>query len=364
MKIITIIGARPQFIKAAMVSKAIMEFNTQQGKVVVEEFILHSGQHYDENMSNIFFNELAMPKPKWTLDGKGKNVEELCGIIYPIIESNKPDFVLLYGDTNTTLGGALAAEKAGIKIVHIEAGLRSFNNKMPEEHNRVETDKRSTSLFCPTSTAVKHLKNEGIIQNVYQIGDVMFDAALFFTHIAQQQSTILTELGLTKKRFNLLTVHRAENTTDKQRLTEIIYGINDISTTEHPTIWPLHPRTRMVIEENNNIKYMLFNNSNIKIIEPVSFFDMILLESSAYKILTDSGGVQKEAYFQKTPCITLRDETEWIETIQSGWNQLAGCNREKIVWCYHHKPETHAIDEYGNGDSAKKIIEILCKKKF
>ena len=364
MKIITIVGARPQFIKAAMVSKAIIDFNKSQGYQAIEELILHSGQHYDENMSHIFFNQLSIPQPQWMLDGKNKTIEQFCEMIYPIIQQEKPDYVLLYGDTNTTLAGALAAEKANIKIIHVEAGLRSFNLAMPEEYNRIETDKRSTLLFCPTSTAVKHLQNEGISQNIYKIGDVMYDSAIYFADIAQKESQILNKLNIKPKQFNLATIHRAENTNDINRLKEIILAFNIIATPDKPIILPLHPRTRTIIESNEELKQLIKNNINIIITEPVSFIDMIALESAAYKILTDSGGIQKEAYFHKTPCITLRDETEWVETIENGWNQLAGCNHKKIIDCYKNNPPTTTISEYGTGNAANKIIDIIWQKKY
>lgn len=364
MKIITIVGARPQFIKAAMVSKAIIDFNKDKGYNAIEELILHTGQHYDENMSHIFFDQLSIPLPKWELDGKDKTIDQLCEMIYPIINKEKPDYVLLYGDTNTTLAGALSAERANIKIIHIEAGLRSFNLTMPEEHNRIETDKRSTLLFCPTSTAVKHLQDEGITQNVYQIGDVMYDAALYFAKISKTESSILTKLNLTPKHFNLATIHRAENTNNIERLKEIILSFNQIATKDKPIILPLHPRTKKVIDNDDCLKQLILQNTNIVIIEPISFIDMIALETSAYKILTDSGGIQKEAYFHKTPCITLRDETEWVETITNGWNQLSGCNHKEIIKCYNTNPTTTPISEYGDGNAANKIIDIIWQKKF
>ena len=363
MKIITIVGARPQFIKASMISKAIIDFNQKQGYKAIDELILHSGQHYDENMSRIFFDQLSIPRPQWILDGKNQTVEQLCEMIYPIINNEQPNYILLYGDTNTTLAGALAAEKANIKIIHIEAGLRSFNLNMPEEHNRIETDRRSTLLFCPTSTAVKHLKDEGITKNVYQVGDVMYDSALYFAKFAKTNSTILNHLNVKPKQFNLATIHRAENTNDPNRLHEILLAFNEIATNNTPIILPLHPRTKAIIKENETLQNLL-NNPNIIIIEPISFIDMIALESNAFKILTDSGGVQKEAYFHQTPCITLRDETEWVETIESGWNQLAGCNAQTIINCYNQNPKTSPFHEYGNGTTANQIIELIWQKKF
>lgn len=363
MKIITIVGARPQFIKAAMISRAIIKFNKELGYTAIEEKILHSGQHYDENMSRIFFEQMNIPQPSWILSGINKSVEQLQTMMLPIIKTENPDYIILYGDTNTTLAGALAAESSNTKIIHIEAGLRSFNLTMPEEHNRIETDKRSTLLFCPTSTAVNHLKNEGITQNVYQVGDVMYDAAICFDEIAKQESSLINTLQLKTKKFNLVTIHRAENTNDLNRLEQILLGITQISTSKCPSVWPIHPRTSAIIKGNAHLNHIIKNNSNILIIEPVAFIDIIALEMNAYKILTDSGGIQKEAYFHQTPCITLRDETEWIETISAGWNQLAGCNSERIIACYQTTLNTSKISEYGIGNTAKKIIDIIWQKK-
>jgi UDP-GlcNAc3NAcA epimerase len=364
MKIITIVGARPQFIKASMISKAIIDFNKKQGYIAINELILHSGQHYDENMSRIFFDQLSIPRPQWILEGKDLSIPQLCEIILPILIKEQPDYVLLYGDTNTTLAGALAAEKTNIKIIHVEAGLRSFNLNMPEEHNRIETDRRSHLLFCPTTTAVKHLYNEGITQNVYNVGDVMYDSALYFSKFAKTNSSILQKLNIKPKQFNLATIHRAENTNDITRLHEILLAFNKIATPTKPIILPLHPRTKNIITKNNNLQHILQNNKNIIITEPVSFIDMIVLESTAHKILTDSGGIQKEAYFHKTPCITLRDETEWVETISSGWNQLAGCNHQRIIDCYNTTTQTTTIKEYGNGTTANQIVDIIWQKKY
>lgn len=363
IKIITIIGARPQFIKATMISRAIISFNQIIGYEAIEEKILHSGQHYDDNMSDIFFRQLNIPRPTWLLNGKNHTVEELQQLLYPIISSESPDYVLVYGDTNTTLAGALAAEQAKTRIIHIEAGLRSFNNSMPEEHNRIETDRRSHILFCPTTTAIENLKRENITNNVYKVGDVMYDAALCFTQLAQKRTNeVLKKYNIASKKFNLMTVHRAESTDNSDNLLEIIYGINKVSTNQHPTIWPIHPRTSAVIKSNIELKNTI--SENIIIIPPLSFLDMIILEKEAYKILTDSGGIQKEAYFHKTPCVTLRKETEWIETVTSGWNQIAGYSAENIVNCYYNAPKTSPVTEYGDGNSAKQIIDLIWLKSF
>lgn len=361
IRIITIVGARPQFVKAAMITRAISKLNVTAGRTIIEEKILHSGQHYDENMSKVFFTQLNIPRPNWILEGMNQNVNNLKEMILPILAEEKPDYVLLFGDTNTTLAGALAAEAARMKIIHIEAGLRSFNNTMPEEYNRIETDKRSSLLFCPTTTAVNNLHNEAIKGKTFLTGDVMYDAAMTFSAMADKNCDIIQKLEVTPKKFNLLTVHRAESTDKINNLKEIVFGINDISTPSVPTVWPIHPRTSAVVAQHAELQNILSQNRNIKIVPPITFLEMIMLEKNAYKILTDSGGIQKEAYFHKTPCITLRNETEWTETIDAGWNQLSGYSRENIVRCYNTSLPTHTITEYGHGDAADKIIELICK---
>lgn len=359
MKIITVVGARPQFIKAAMVSRAIHRHNLEHDSPI-EELLIHTGQHYDPAMSRIFFQEMEIPAPSWQLNCgnsshgamTGKMLEEIEGILL----TAKPDYVLVYGDTNSTLAGALAASKLQIPIVHVEAGLRSFNKAMPEEINRILTDHMASLLCCPTRDAVSHLKNEGITQGVYQVGDVMYDAALTFGQIADRSSTIIEQLHLKEKGFRLCTVHRAENTDSRERLTNIFEAMSAAATAECPVILPVHPRTKACFE-----KYGLVNrNPHFRWIPPVSFLDMIRLEKQALTILTDSGGVQKEAYFHGTPCITLRDETEWVETVSAGWNQLAGYKRASILDCLNTPPvERRPIADYGTGHSAERIVELL-----
>ena len=361
MKIITIVGARPQFVKAAMVSRAIINRN-HNGNTPIKEDILHTGQHYDNNMNAVFFDKLGIPRPAWILNcGGGSHAEMTAGMLVEIekvLQENRPDYVLVYGDTNSTLAGALAAAKLHIPVVHVEAGLRSFNRRMPEEINRVLTDHISTRLFCPTYTAVSNLNREGIVEGVYHVGDVMYDAALTFGKIAERSSSILQALHLTTKHFYLCTVHRAENTGDRERLSQIISVLVEIARPECPVILPLHPGTKknMEIWQMDSI---ITSNKALQLIEPVDYLDMIMLEKNAKTILTDSGGIQKEAYFHRTPCITLRDETEWVETITAGWNQLAGYKKESIINCLENKLQQTEIDEYGDGHAADKIIQTL-----
>jgi UDP-GlcNAc3NAcA epimerase len=350
MKIITIVGARPQFIKAAPLSKVLRKDNT--------EVIIHTGQHYDENMSKIFFEEMNIPKPDYNLNvgsgNHGYQTGNMLIAIEEIIVKEKPDIVLVYGDTNSTLAGALAASKLLIPVAHVEAGLRSFNMNMPEEQNRILTDHISNFLFAPTETAVDNLKNEGIKKNVYNVGDVMYDAILHFSELAKNKSFILNRIGSKKDSYVLATIHRAENTNDIKRLGNIINALN---ISEENIILPLHPRTRKYIE-NYNLKL----SNNITIIEPVGYLDMVVLEMYSKKIVTDSGGVQKEAFFLSKPCITLRDETEWIETVENGWNILAGADTEKIIKLIaDFNPKRDKINYFGDGDAATKINDVLIR---
>lgn len=348
MKIVTIIGARPQFIKAAAVSKKIREKN--------QEIIVHTGQHYDDNMSKIFFEELHIPFPDYNLNvgsgNHGAQTGRMLEKIEEILLKEKPDCVLVYGDTNSTIAGALAASKLLIPVAHVEAGLRSFNIAMPEEQNRILTDHISKYLFTPTETAVKNLNNEGVGKNVFNVGDVMFDAILHFKKVAEQKSSILEKLELEKKEYILATIHRAENTNDISRLKNIIEALNE---SKEKIILPLHPRTKKYIEE-----YNLSFSDNIKIIEPIGYLDMVMLEANSKKIVSDSGGVQKEAFFLDVPCVTLRDETEWIETVENGWNVIVGADKDKIKKAVlEFKPNKIKINSFGNGNAAEKIIQII-----
>lgn len=347
-KICTVIGARPQFIKAAPVSKVLRtEFN---------EILIHTGQHYDSNMSDIFFEELKIPKPDYNLKigsgGHGKMTGEMLIKLEEIFINEKPDFVLVYGDTNSTLAGALAASKLLIPVIHIEAGLRSFNMNMPEEQNRILTDHVSSILFAPTETAIENLKNEGLGSIAINIGDVMYDAVLNFTKLANQQSTILSKLNLKSGEYILATIHRAENTNDINRLRRII---DALGTVENTIVLPIHPRTKKYINE-----YNLILGDNIVCIDPVGYLDMLSLESNAVKIVTDSGGVQKEAYFMGKPCITMRDETEWVETVKVGWNKIVGTDKNKIVDAINEfvAPKSK-MDIFGDGNAAEKIVKSI-----
>ena len=348
MKIITIVGARPQFIKAAPFSREIRKYT--------EEIIIHTGQHYDKNMSDIFFEELHIPKPKYNLaigsGSHGKQTGEMLEKIEEVLLKEKPNAVLVYGDTNSTLAGALAASKLLIPVIHIEAGLRSFNKAMPEEQNRILTDHISKLLFCPTETAINNLLSENIKENVFNVGDIMYDAVLYNIKLAEEKSDILKKLNLKEKKYILATIHRAENTNSYERMKNIVEAFNK---SNQKIILPLHPRTIGFLE-----RYNLSFSENVKVIEPVGYLDMLLLEKNACRILTDSGGVQKEAYFVNVPCITMRDETEWIETVKYGWNTLVGADYNKILSALQ---EEFIVKEkplcFGDGNTSKKISDII-----
>lgn len=354
IKIVTVVGARPQFIKAAAVSRVIRD--DYAGKI--EEVLVHTGQHYDENMSRVFFEELDIPHPKYNLEISGGQHGAMTGRMLEAIEKvlieEKPDWVLIYGDTNSTLAGALAAAKLHIPVAHVEAGLRSFNMRMPEEINRILSDRVSALLFCPTETAVKNLMAEGVSKGVHNVGDVMYDVALFYRDRARQQSTILNDLQLLKGEFALATCHRAENTDDPKRLEEIIVALAEIAATMS-VVFPLHPRTRKLIDDRG-LRHHL---SAVKVIEPLPFLDMVALEQAAKVILTDSGGVQKEAFFYGVPCVTMRDETEWVETVEQGWNQLVGASSSAILAAMSElvkSTQTGVVAPYGDGKAAYSIV--------
>lgn len=353
MKIVTVIGARPQFIKASMVSKEIVKHDN------IQEVIIHTGQHFDENMSRIFFKEMGIPEPDYNLGintlSHGAMTGRMLESIENVLLDEKPDWVLVYGDANSTLAGALAASKLHISIAHVEAGLRSFNRNMPEEINRVLADHVSNLLFAPTETAVNNLKNEGITKGkIKLVGDVMYDAALHFGDLAEKKSTILEDLEIGAKKYILATVHRQENTNEAEKLKNIFLGLKD---SPCQVILPLHPRTKKKIED-----YNLSLNSKLRLIEPVGYLDMVMLEKHAWKIVTDSGGIQKEAYFNGIPCITMRDETEWVELVQYGVNTLVGSSSKKIsdsIKSFMPLKFNQAF--YGVGNTAKIIIDQLIK---
>jgi UDP-GlcNAc3NAcA epimerase len=350
MKVITIVGARPQFVKAAVVSR---EISQHKG---INEIIIHTGQHFDDNMSRIFFDQMQIPEPDYNLGinsmQHGAMTGKMLTEIEKVILDEKPDWVLVYGDTNSTLAGALAAAKQNIKVAHVEAGLRSFNQKMPEEINRILTDKVADLLLCPTSTAVKNLGTEGIrsggLAKVVNSGDVMYDAALFYSELSMKPQFEVPE------EFILSTIHRAENTDEPDRLNSIISALNEINE-ETEILVPLHPRTRKKLISSKI-------QANFRIVDPIGYLEMIYLLKRCKMVMTDSGGLQKEAFFFDKPCITLRDETEWVELIDNGYNVLAGADFNKILDSYRiMKDQNMDFSEelYGDGYAAKKIIREL-----
>ena len=350
MKILTVIGARPQFIKASVVSRAIQQIKD------IEEIMLHTGQHFDANMSDIFFNQLNIPRPHIQLDIHGGSHGEMTGRMLAEIEqallTHKPDRVLVYGDTNSTLAGALAAAKLHIPVAHVEAGLRSFNMQMPEEINRILTDQMSDILFCPTDTAVKNLQDEGFANKpvqVLQVGDVMQDSALLFAKKAVAPTGVLPE------DFILATLHRAENTYNPQRLAAIVSALNTLHKTVAPVLLPLHPRTRKLIAQNGL-------ELNVHLIDPVGYFEMVWLLDHCQLVLTDSGGVQKEAFFFGKACVTMRDQTEWVELIEAGANELVGADTVKIIGAVTRNAGRKVQDTsnlYGGGKAAQRIVDVL-----
>lgn len=353
MKIVTIVGARPQFVKAAVVSRAFAKYPE------IQEQIIHTGQHHDQNMSDIFFDEMEIPRPAYNLGIHGKGHGVMTGQMLEglegLFERHKPDRVLVYGDTNSTLAGALAAVKMHIPVAHVEAGLRSFNLQMPEEVNRILTDRVSDILFCPTATALENLHREGYPFKGMKLllsGDVMQDAAMYYSGKSSLHSTILKELNL--ERFVLCTLHRAENTDHVERLTSILDALATIHR-DIPVVLPLHPRTRKIIAAQG-IKVPL------KIIDPVGYFDMLELLKQTALVMTDSGGLQKEAFFFKKHCVTLREETEWVELVNGGFNRLAGADTQRIIAASEemmNKQSNFQVDLYGNGQAAQRIVKEL-----
>lgn len=348
MKIASVVGARPQLVKASALSRTLAG--------VFDETLIHTGQHYDPNMSDVFFSELGIHPPAYNLGiGGGSHAEQTGQMLIRLektFQEIQPQLVLVYGDTNSTLAGALAATKIHIPVAHVEAGLRSFNRNMPEETNRVLTDHISRWLFCPTDTAVENLKLEGILENTHQVGDVMYDALLYHLAQARERSTILKKLDLHPHDYALATVHRAANTDDPARLRSIFDGFAYLDTC---IIFPLHPRTRKLLQH-----YGLTLPKNVVLLEPVGYLDMLILEENASCILTDSGGMQKEAYLMGVRCITLRDETEWVETVEAGWNKLVSADTEAIRLAFQTWfPSKERQPFYGYGKAARAITKIL-----
>lgn len=358
LKVITILGARPQFVKAAAISRAIKELNNPN----LQEIIVHTGQHFDKNMSQVFFDELGIPEPDYNLHISGGSHGEMTGRMLMAIENviieQKPSFVMVYGDTNSTLAGALAAAKLHVPVIHVEAGLRSFNMKMPEEVNRTLVDRISDIHFCTSNLAVENLKREGLFKHVYNVGDVMYDVALLYSSEGYKKDFSFQKLINTSKPYILATCHRAENTNDKVRLENILKALHEIA--DHlQVVFPLHPRTHKLIEEYNFLHYL----DKILVLEPLPYIEMLWLQKGANVIITDSGGIQKEAYFLKVPCVTVRDETEWVETLEGGANKLAGTSAEKIIE-YTLKPcNKNAFLEniYGDGKASNQIVDVLTK---
>ena len=351
MRIVSIVGARPQFVKLAVICRAVARREGWQHRII------HTGQHYDPSMSSVFFEELGIPRPDHDLGvGSGPHGEqtgEMLKRLEPVLAAEKPDWVLLYGDTNSTLAGAVVASKLMLRTAHIEAGLRSYRRGMPEEINRIVADHLSDLLFCPTILAVENLGKEGLAAKAVLTGDVMYDASIGYREAAERRGGALADQWRAGE-FALATVHRAENTDDPNRLREILDALEEISTRMCPVVWPVHPRTK------NRLREMGRNAGAVKMIEPLSYFDMLLMESRSRFILTDSGGVQKEAYFFRVPCITLRDETEWVETLENHCNVLTGADAAAI------RNAAEGIGQvgpwkaaYGNGDAGGAILDAL-----
>jgi len=351
MKIVSIVGARPQFIKCAPVSRELRKEH--------EEILVHTGQHYDHGMSAVFFEELAIPEPDYNLGigsgTHGRQTGAMLGAIEDVLEKEEPEIVLVYGDTNSTLAGALAAAKMHVPVAHVEAGLRSFDRRMPEEVNRVLTDHASDIRFCPTATAVRNLAAEGVTEGVFLVGDVMVDAMNHNRAIAEERSRILEDAGVRPGEYLVVTVHRPSNTDSRENMAAIIGALGEAGV---PVVFPVHPRTRKFLLGYDLLAAM---PENIRITEPLGYLDMLRLMAHAKKILTDSGGVQKEAYMLGVPCITLRENTEWVETVEDGWNVLVGADTNRIV------AETEKAGDarrrhsarFGDGHAAERIAAII-----
>jgi UDP-GlcNAc3NAcA epimerase len=356
MTVVSIVGARPQFIKAAAVSRVL------RAEPGVREVLVHTGQHYDDNMSRVFFEELEIPEPDYHLGigggTHGQNTGRMLEAIEGVLLKEMPDWVLVYGDTDSTLAAALAAVKLHVPVAHVEAGLRSFNRRMPEEINRVLTDHAADLLFAPTETAVKNLLREGVPEDrIHLVGDVMYDAALYYGARAERESRVLERLGLHPKGYVLATVHRAENTDDPERLGAILEALAEVHR-ELPVIFPVHPRTRKRAEAFGFGRYL----ERVLAVEPVGYLDMVMLEKNARLIATDSGGVQKEAFFYRVPCVTLREETEWVELVELGWNRLVPPSSphfviESVLGSLHGSGRE--ADPYGGGRAAQRVAQIL-----
>ncbi|MCI0553440.1 MAG: UDP-N-acetylglucosamine 2-epimerase (non-hydrolyzing) [Anaerolineae bacterium] len=348
MKFVSVVGARPEFIQATPVSRALRKNH--------REILVHTGQHYDYLMSQTFFDELGIPVPDYNLEvGSGSHAGQTAEILVrfeEVVQKEKPDLIIVRGDTNSTLAGALVASKLHIPTVHIEAGERSFDRRMPEEINRLVADQLSSAYFCVSRTAVKQLAREGITKNVFWVGDVMLDANIANRPLARRKSTILSKLGLAPDSFGLVTVHRAANTDDPVRLANIVTALSRVG---EMVVFPMHPRTRAALEKLD-VRFA----ENVRVIDPVGYYDMMVLEENARIIATDSGGVQREAYFMQKPCLTLRDETEWTETVHAGWNKLVSVDADLIIHEWKNfTPPAEQPPIFGDGTAGEKIAEIL-----
>jgi UDP-GlcNAc3NAcA epimerase len=359
MRLLTVVGARPQFIKAATLSRAIAAHNAEPGAARVDERIVHTGQHYDPNMSDVFFRELGIPDPAFHLGvGSGEHGAQtgrMLEAIEKVITAERPDMMLVYGDTNSTLSGALAAAKVHVPVAHVEAGLRSFNRRMPEEVNRVVADHLASLLFCPTEESVANLAREGVREGVFRIGDIMFDSVLHYRARIEGEARATRALGLAPRGFVLATVHRAENTDSAENL-RAIFGAFGAIQARYPVVVALHPRTRRFLAAHG-----IEAPAGVRLVDPLGYFEMVELELNARMILTDSGGVQKEAFFARTPCLTLREETEWVETVACGANRLCGASAERILEGFAHYEEGRVVPDfgaspYGTGDAAARIV--------
>ncbi len=360
MRVVAIVGARPQFIKAAAVSRAL------RAKPGTIEVLVHTGQHYDENLSEFFFEDLEIPQPDYHLGigsaSHGLQTGRMLEAIERVVVDENPDWVLVYGDTNSTLAGALAAAKLHIPVAHVEAGLRSFNQRMPEEINRVLTDHVSTLLFAPTPAAVDCLRREGIpAEKIHLVGDVMYDVAVYYAEKAETRNRVWASLGLKAKQYVLATIHRAENTDDAQRLGTIVDGLADVAR-EMPVVLPLHPRTRKALQREGLMESV---SSRLRVLDPVGYLEMVMLEKNASVIATDSGGVQKESYFYRVPCVTLRDESEWVELVEIGANRVCPPRSRALIGetiqasMHDDFPADAPLGLYGNGAAAAEIAAIL-----
>jgi len=362
LTIISIVGARPQFIKAAAVCRAVSEYNKDRKTAEIRHILIHTGQHYDENMSKVFFEELDIPPPDYNLGigsfSHGKQTGKMLEAIEEVLIEQQPEWTLVYGDTNSTIAGALAAVKLHLPLAHIEGGLRSFNRRMPEEINRVLTDHISNLIFCPTTAAVSNLKREGVTEGVKMVGDVMYDCSLYYGNkVSAIEAGILINYNLSPKSYYLATMHRAENTDSLRRLKNIIRAFNLLSKNDFPVVFPAHPRTLKILQQSD-----LKLEGSVKLVPPVSYLEMVVLEKNAAVILTDSGGVQKEAYFYSVPCITLGDETEWIETVEIKANFLTGAETDAIIKTaadFKTAKINFKKGIYGSGNTGELILKEL-----